>query len=531
METAIIMPLTMKARKVAIQTLIFWSSDKTLEMYRRPLLASKRSSGNSGGGRGEDCQSQLVGQGLALLCKPAAVYPKELANTQNISGCTANTHDKKASKLIRIAEKNAVCAVVGVKQLSGETEVSQLHTSGSASSSDNENERHDECNFSNTHGEAAEDIHQEAEEGKCCLSIASEPAPASLSSLLSMQKSTAKSGSMSGTRKQVVVDLTNKSRANSCTACKCKDTPQWRRGPQNYELLCNSCSLRWKRGNLELGVPHPYASSSKPSSVSNAKLPSPKRALSSKTRRAEPDKTRPRLPCDISDIKSKAKTANSKTSASSRKSSVTAGWRLTRQDSSLPTSTHFGTSRRASTSASLSKTTSRGRERKSATSATTHPPRAFDSVNSATTGRRASRARSVIPLANVPKQAPNNSKEGMRASTRFRPASGPPEIKGSSFNIADDEGEQNTASASVDISTVNVMAIEEDMLVDIEALDENDILDEEAINEQDALDGCIKETILGSETQTASAKAAKKKKKRVIPFSAKDVKKSCRGGT
>lgn len=37
-----------------------------------------------------------------------------------------------------------------------------------------------------------------------------------------------------------------------CAYCGTTSTPLWRRGPENYTNLCNSCGVKWRRGKIIL---------------------------------------------------------------------------------------------------------------------------------------------------------------------------------------------------------------------------------------------------------------------------------------
>jgi hypothetical protein len=42
------------------------------------------------------------------------------------------------------------------------------------------------------------------------------------------------------------------SSTRKCAYCGTTSTPMWRRGPENYTNLCNSCGVKWRRGKIVL---------------------------------------------------------------------------------------------------------------------------------------------------------------------------------------------------------------------------------------------------------------------------------------
>ncbi|KAI9349788.1 hypothetical protein BDR26DRAFT_852803 [Obelidium mucronatum] len=39
-----------------------------------------------------------------------------------------------------------------------------------------------------------------------------------------------------------------------CSHCSTRSTPMWRNGPVGYDILCNGCGVKWKRGRILLGL-------------------------------------------------------------------------------------------------------------------------------------------------------------------------------------------------------------------------------------------------------------------------------------
>ncbi|KAI8612598.1 hypothetical protein BC830DRAFT_1135983, partial [Chytriomyces sp. MP71] len=67
-----------------------------------------------------------------------------------------------------------------------------------------------------------------------------------------------------------------------CSHCGTKNTPMWRHGPIGYDILCNGCGVKWKRGRILQGLerakkdnPHKQKKQKRPSTTASAPLALP----------------------------------------------------------------------------------------------------------------------------------------------------------------------------------------------------------------------------------------------------------------